>query len=76
MCMEHLSTEAYTNFSRCLSRSWPEETETKYINYGCCHFLSREGDRERVLLASFPGSGNTWVRGLLEGATGVCTGKI
>ena len=28
-----------------------------------------------VGLVSFPGSGNTWVRGLLQKATGVCTGK-
>ena len=28
-----------------------------------------------VALVSFPGSGNTWVRGLLEQATGVCTGR-
>ena len=27
-----------------------------------------------MALASFPGSGNTWVRGLLETATGICTG--
>ena len=28
-----------------------------------------------MALASFPGSGNTRVRGLLEKATGVCTGE-
>ena len=28
-----------------------------------------------VALVSFPGSGNTWVRGLLQQATGVCTGR-
>ena len=27
-------------------------------------------------LASYPGSGNTWVRALLEGATGVLTGSV
>lgn len=32
--------------------------------------------RAPVALASFPGSGNTWVRGLLEKATGICTGSI
>ena len=29
-----------------------------------------------MALASLPGSGNTWVRGLLEMATRVCTGSI
>ena len=29
-----------------------------------------------MALASFPGSGNTCVRGLLEKATGICTGEI
>ena len=29
-----------------------------------------------VALVSLPGSGNTWVRGLLQKATGVCTGSI
>ena len=39
-----------------------------------CHFIDGRG-REPVALASFPGSGNTWVRGLLEKATGICTGE-
>jgi hypothetical protein len=29
-----------------------------------------------VALASFPGSGNTWVRGLIEAASGIYTGSI
>ena len=33
-------------------------------------------NRAAVALVSFPGSGNTWVRGVLEQATGVCTGKV
>ena len=32
--------------------------------------------RAAVALVSFPGSGNTWVRGLLEQASGICTGKL
>ena len=32
--------------------------------------------RVPVALVSTPGSGNTWVRGLLEMATGICTGSI
>ena len=32
--------------------------------------------QSRVALVSLPGSGNTWVRGLLERATGYCTGSM
>ena len=39
-----------------------------------CHFMNGT-NRAPVALVSFPGSGNTWVRGLLEQATGICTGK-
>ena len=39
-----------------------------------CHFL-HDKTRKLVALASLPGSGNTWVRALLERATGVCTGS-
>lgn len=31
---------------------------------------------KRVALVSLPGSGNTWVRGLLERATNICTGAM
>ncbi len=41
--------------------------------FGECHFMNGRS-RSAVALASFPGSGNTWARGLLERATGVCTG--
>ncbi len=40
-----------------------------------CNFLDSTG-REAVALVSFPGSGNTWIRGLLEELTGVCTGAV
>ena len=39
-----------------------------------CHFMNGTS-RGSVVLLSFPGSGNTWLRGLLEKATGVCTGE-
>ena len=40
-----------------------------------CHFLNGSG-RPPVSLISFPGSGNTWVRGLLEQVTGVSIGSV
>ena len=39
-----------------------------------CHF--RNGTmKPRVLLRTFPGSGNTWTRELLEKTSGICTGN-
>lgn len=40
-----------------------------------CHFQNGTMKR-RVLLRSFPGSGNTWTRELLEKSSGICTGNI
>lgn len=40
-----------------------------------CSFLNGT-QRQPIGLASFPGSGNTWVRGLLQTVTGFCTGSI
>ena len=42
---------------------------------GECRFMSGE-ERAPVALVSLPGSGNTWIRGLLEKATGICTGEL
>ena len=44
------------------------------INSSKCCFMDGS-KRAAVALVSHPGSGNTWIRGLLEKATGVCTGK-
>lgn len=40
-----------------------------------CAFRNGSG-LEPVALTSHPGSGNTWVRGLLEKATAICTGAV
>lgn len=40
-----------------------------------CQFMNSTG-RAPIGLISFPGSGNTWARGLLEQVTGYCTGSI
>eukprot|EP00931_Biecheleriopsis_adriatica_P082757 TRINITY_DN56214_c0_g1_i1.p1 TRINITY_DN56214_c0_g1~~TRINITY_DN56214_c0_g1_i1.p1 ORF type:complete len:520 (-),score=81.19 TRINITY_DN56214_c0_g1_i1:19-1446(-) len=46
----------------------------------CAVFTSekecRNARRKRYWLASFPGSGNTWLRKLLETATGIVTGSV
>ena len=55
---------------------WLRNTTEKFQNfpYGECRFMNGT-NRAPVALVSFPGSGNTWVRGLLEQATGICTGE-
>ena len=74
-CVERLSPASNLSYFLCLNKSWNPDVDERYINKGCCHFLNvRDGERESVLLASFPGSGNTWIRGLLERITGLCTG--
>ena len=40
-----------------------------------CNFMDGS-HRQPVALASTEGSGNTWIRGLLEKATGICTGFL
>ena len=40
-----------------------------------CRFVDGTG-RKTVALVSLPGSGNTWVRGILETATGICSGSL
>ena len=60
---------------------WGEGGETKlWANLsGCEHFVTKFGKLGSLptrALASYPGSGNTWLRFLLEGATGIFTGAI
>ena len=45
----------------------------------CSHYVTqftRLSSLPPLALASFPGSGNTWLRYLIEGATGVFSGSI
>ena len=45
------------------------------INESDCKFLPNNS-RRAVALISAPGAGNTWTRGLLEKASGICTGYL
>ena len=38
--------------------------------------LGKKNELELIMLASFPGSGNTWMRLLLEDASGYYTGSV
>ena len=72
-CLQYLSLVEKKIFNKCQKRTVPNKS-TRGIP-GCqCRFMEGTG-RKRVALVSLPGSGNTWVRGLLEKATGICTGN-
>ena len=65
ICSEFLSRRDKYNIRQCIKK--PCQIIPK------CHFMNGT-HRAPVALISFPGSGNTWIRGLLEKATGFCTG--
>ena len=70
MCSEFLTSDDEEYFQYCL-RQMKLPTEIKEYN---CHFIN--STKSPIALASFPGSGNTWVRGLLQDITGICTGGV
>ena len=67
LCTEFLSKEDRSRFD--------SHNAYHLLQNGTCRFMS-QSDRAPVALVSHPGSGNTWLRGLLETATGVCTGAV
>ncbi len=73
LCFHHLLPADRKRFEQCVAKT--VEFNVSRVENGSCRFISWHG-RGTVALASFPGSGNTWVRGLLEMATGVCTGAF
>ena len=76
-CAQFLSKEDEIRLKECTKtvyekvRGFEELLSTMVEND--CNFMNGTG-RDPVALVSPPGSGNTWVRGLLEKATGFCTG--
>ena len=71
-CMGYFTEEDIVRYKKC-PKVQPAGQE--YELKGDCEFMRGEG-RAPVALASLPGSGNTWIRGLLEKATGICTGEL
>ena len=74
-CISYLLDIDYRSFTIC--QQWAEKkTKINHLNINAtCKFM-KGVNRLPVGLVSVPGSGNTWVRGLLETATGICTGSI
>ena len=74
LSLAYLSLKEREQFDNC-AHSGKTITLNAPLDNGTCHFMNGTG-RRPVALASFPGSGNTWVRGLLEKVTGICTGEL
>ena len=72
LCSEFLSAMDKGHFQQCVQTVKNATFGPPAL--GSCHFMNGS-NRAPVALASFEGSGNTWVRGLLEEVTGICTGK-
>ena len=76
-CTEYLNKNELLAMNRCLQETSKRITkESKSpVRENDCNFI--DGSHRRpVALASTEGSGNTWIRGLLEKATGICTGFL
>ena len=75
-CTSVLDRSSYLNFQLCMSLVESGTHRDPLMGVPKrCQFRSSEG-HDPVAFVSVPGSGNTWVRGLLEMATGICTGSI
>ena len=72
ICQENLSNSDLTYWQSCVEDYRQSKFGPPVLK---CRFMDGT-NRYPVALASLPGSGNTWVRGLLEQATGICTGDI
>ncbi len=75
ICYQDLSPAEKVQFKQCLNKTRRLEWKFGPVSNGSCRFMAT-AEIFPVALVSFPGSGNTWVRGLLEKATGICTGQL
>ncbi len=74
ICSEYLTEGDHVHFDYCIKKTWPTQRHRE-PKESVCQFMDGSG-RHPVALASYPGSGNTWVRGLLQEVTGLCTGGV
>ena len=73
-CVELLSAFDRAQYDNCTD-AVAHSTSSAVAKHGTCRFMNGT-NRTPVALVSLEGSGNTWVRGLLEKATGICTGWL
>ena len=72
LCTQYLSPSDQSYFSHCQRTAKIDHSSDQNAR---CHFMDGRG-RDPVALVSVPGAGNTWVRSLIEKASGICTGAI
>ena len=72
-CLEHGNPFCFYESFLVLQKS---SNSTHKTMKKCMCSLQNTSKNESVGLVSLPGSGNTWVRGLLERATHICTGSL
>lgn len=75
ICLGKLSASEREYYEQCKNKVIHAYEKFGPIQNSSCHFLNGT-NRYPVALASFPGSGSTWLRGLLEKITGICTGQM
>ena len=75
ICSEFVTKADKPHFDYCIKKTWKVRARYREPKNSLCQFMNGTG-RHPIALASFPGSGNTWVRGLIQGVTGLCTGAI
>lgn len=73
-CRDQLNDSDKLSYMICFNKVKVMVGTVSPIDDGCHFFLTKH--RKPVALISYPGSGNTWVRQLLEAATGICTGSV
>ena len=76
ICSEFVTVKDKVHFKYCVRKTWGVSLSayTEPVNSECV-FIDGT-DHYPVGLASYPGSGNTWVRGLIQQVTGLCIGAI
>lgn len=76
ICSEFLTDADKPHFNYCAHKTRiVSHKQYRESLQSSCVFINGS-HRNPVGLASYPGSGNTWVRGLLQEVTGLCTGGV
>lgn len=80
ICSGFLTNADGPHFKYCMHKKWKKMLWKMTARYwesplSVCVFINGS-NRYPMALASYPGSGNTWVRGLLQKVTGLCIGGI
>ena len=81
LCKKYLMKEEWWQYNHCVDETnkHPKltcaEGPLREENPTPCTFYNGTAKKGATLLVSYQGSGNTWLRGLLQQVTGVCAGS-